>query len=234
MVSFVLPLLIASIGAPVPPQKFCTVPCKKPTVKKVVKKTTPVAPKETCCPGCCAAPVQQQNQTQTVIVNVTQAAPVQTVKETYNPSFGVGIRGGVGLWSCRPHLFGTIGVRARLPYRLGVDVGTNFDYGYTAQVMVYPVQTYGLGWHLNTGVLFGANTPFSNATIKRDWDWYVGTGLEVRLPVPFLSFTADWRWSMPNALQAGSQPGKTVNWGHMVGNSLYRSQLYVGVLAHTW
>jgi hypothetical protein len=180
-----------------------------PVKKKVVKKPAkPVAP---------PTPVvvkQEQKQNQQVIVNIVMGEP-RLVKAEGKPAkpfpLGIGARGALGL-TCNPMFFGVVGVRARLlPAHLGLEVNTQFAYGHSAQLMVYPIQGP-IAWHLDAGALLFMRTgPQVNLL--------VGTGVEVQL-VPHLSLTADWRMTIPRPFY--------------LGDSLLKSQLMLGLMLHTW
>jgi len=183
-------------------------------VKELVVKELVVKPPEpTPEPkqACCTAPTQ-------VIVNVTEhrvevrPEPRPQAPKKEEPGFGVGVLGAVGIWSCPPHLFGLVGLRARyLPFHLGVEVNTQFAWGHSAQLLVYPVQGP-IAWHLNFGgLLYHRDGTFFNLL--------AGTGVEVEI-VPHFSVTLDWRMTIPKPFN--------------LGDSLLKSQLMLGLLLHTW
>lgn len=185
---------------------------------------------------------QSQTQSQQVIINITASEPRLVSEPKPAPSpfpLGIGIRGAVGAWSCNPHLFGLLGLRFRvLPLHLGLDANTQFYWGDSLMLMVYPIQGP-LAWHLDAGALWLWKSPgFATQDVPRRWDLAVGTGLEAQL-VPHLSLTLDWRLTLPNpgVLGRAAWPdadGRYLNTGNVVGNSLLRSQIMLGLMLHTW
>ena len=185
---------------------------KKP-IKKIGKKTSTkvvVKPQEN------VKQEQKQEQSQQVIVNVIVNQDRQKDRQVERPAkpfpLGIGARGAIGLMACDPPVFGLVGVRGRLlPAHLGLELNTQFAYGHSAQLMVYPVQGP-IAWHLDFGALLfmrdGAQVNLLG-----------GTGVEVQV-VPHFSITADWRVTFPKNPNLGAQ--------------LLRSQLTLGLMLHTW
>jgi hypothetical protein len=221
-----IPLLLILAASPVENQcvqKTITVcPTKKVVKKKkVIKKATTVAP-------CCQQPVVVNNN-----VYVQQAQAQSQVSLTaYEPTWAsFGVRGGLGLWSCAPHYFGFVGLRAKFPLvHLGLDLTYQFNYGVGVQGLFYPIQTSFISWHLDAGILFAHRTPLSVQDVPRKLDLTVGTGLEFKV-FPIVSLTADWRYSFPTPYIYGKMSG--LNAANIMGNALYRSQLMLGVMLHT-
>ena len=182
-------------------------PLKKPTKKivkkpaKIVKTTVPVIVKQE----------QKQEQSQQVVVNVIVKQDRQEDRQDKPFPLGVGVRGAVGL-TCNPMIFGLVGVRGRiLPAHLGLEVNTQFAYGHSAQLMVYPIQGP-IAWHLDFGGLMYLND-------GPKFNLLAGTGVEVGI-VPHLSITADWRMTMAKPFY--------------LGDSLLKYQLMLGLMLHTW
>ena len=217
-------------------KKTCECPKPKPRVKRRVKPAVQ-AQKQT------EVQKQEQSQSQQVIINIQAGEPrvyttPRKVEKTEPFPLGIGIRGAVGLWSCNPHVFGLVGLRGRLlPAHLGLEINTQFYWGHQAQLMVYPVQGP-IAWHLDLGALWFYHYGLSVQDVPRKWDMTVGTGLEVQI-IPHLSFTADWRMTMPNPFDMSrlaypDANGRHLNVGNVVGNSFLRSQLMIGLMLHTW
>jgi len=183
-------------------------PAPKPK-KKTGKKEVKVVP---ASPPVSQKQEQKQEQSQQVIINIVTQEDRQEDRQSKPFPLGIGVRGAVGLTACDPHVFGLLGVRARfLPAHLGLELNTQFAWGHSAQLMVYPIQGR-VAWHLDFGgLLFMRNGPQLNLL--------AGTGVEVQV-VPHLSLTADWRMTM-------SKP-------FYLGDSLLKSQLMLGLLLHTW
>lgn len=188
-----------------------TCPAKKPA-KKRKPTAKPAAPAE-------APPVvkQEQEQSQQVVINVVvpppqpQHRPAPPPKKAEPADFGVGGRGAMGI-TCNPSIFGLVGVRGRyLPLHLGLEVNTQFAYGHSAQVMVYPVQGP-IAWHLDFGGLLFVRE-------GAQFNLLAGTGVEVEI-VPHFSATADWRMTIPKNFS--------------LGEALLSSQLMLGLMLHTW
>jgi hypothetical protein len=224
MISLILALSLSASAEP----KMCSVPCKpKPSVtKRAVQKKFVHPP--VCCQAAPVTVVVQQSQAQ------TQTAP--QAQWQWKPSwFGIGGRGAVGLYTCSPYVFGLLGLRAKSErLHLGLDLSTNFSYGFGASLLVYPYIGQTTSWHFNAGFMGFAPMTFANGSIPRTWDLTLGTGLEFRLPVHWLSLTADWRYAVANpwALSVAQRSG--VNIDTVWGNALLRSQLLFGIMAHTW
>lgn len=217
-----------------PVKKTCECPKPKPRVKRKAKPAVQVQKQ---------AEAQKQEQSQQVIINIQASEPrVYTVPKKVEKAepfpLGIGIRGAVGLWSCNPHVFGLVGLRGRLlPAHLGLEVNTQFYWGHSVQLMIYPVQGP-IAWHLDLGALWFYHYGLSVQDVPRKWDLAVGTGLEVQI-VPHLSFTADWRMTVPNPFDMSrlaypDADGRHLNVGNVVGNSFLRSQLMIGLMLHTW
>lgn len=162
----------------------------------------------------------------------THTAAVQAVKQPdpapmkytpparTSPWLGIGGRIAAGGYTCAPYVFGLVGVRVKSPkLHLGLDISSQFSYGLGVSALVYPFVGETISWHLNAGIL-GFGTSRFAGNVKRDLDFMFGTGLEARLPVEWLSITADWRAA----------------WAPEVyfGNALLRSQFMLGIMAHTW
>lgn len=231
-----LSLILATAPVKVLPDQECKTVIVCPTKKKaVVKKKASV---KTAVDQQKQKQKQDQHQSQTVIVNVTQPAQAEVKVLPASFSFGLGLRGAVGLWTCNPNVFALVGLRLRIPpAHLGFELNTQFYWGHSAQVMLYPVQGP-VSWHIDAGVLWFYHNSFSAQDVARRWDMLVGTGLEFRI-LPHLSLTADWRMTFPNAfdmtrLAYPDADGKYLNVGNVVGNSFLRSQLLLGVMVHTW
>ena len=158
---------------------------------------------------------QAQGQQQQVVVNIQMGEP-RLVKVEEKPApkpfpLGIGVRGAVGL-TCNPNIFGLVGLRARiLPAHLGLEVNTQFNWGHSAQLMVYPIQGP-IAWHLDFGGLMYLNN-------GPKFNLLAGTGVEVQV-VPHFSITADWRMTIAKPFY--------------LGDSLLKSQLMLGVMLHTW
>lgn len=198
--------MISLALATAPPAGFCK--CKVPArtfTKKVTKKTI----------------VQTKGESKEAIV---YSSPSTINYSSPRPNFGIGGRAAIGFTTCRPNVYAQVGLRVRFfPAHLGLDLSTQFAYGFGAALLVYPYQGDTVSWHLNGGVLFGGQNTYSMGSLPRKLDVTVGTGLEYRLPVRWLSLTADYRLTAPPV------PGVVV-WG----NSALRSQLMFGLMAHTW
>jgi len=229
--------LVAMLGAFVPPApldldtiqlpKMCVVKCKpktKPKPKVVVKPPPPVAP------VCCAEKQQQkQEQQQRVIITILPPKPEPRTESVSFP-IGLGVRGAVGIHSCAPFVLGLVGVRARLlPVHLGLEANYGFGRGVGFMGLIYPIQGL-LAWHLDAGVVTLFQTPLTSAGVVRDLDVAVGTGLELQI-LPHLSLTADYRYTFPDPM-ALTRPNVVA--ANVMGNALLRSQLFLGVMVHTW
>lgn len=224
---FLIPLIVMLAATPTdkPDCSYKTVKVcklKKKPVKVVIKKTQKVA----CC------------QNQQVIVVINNTTTETHVVQSTTPTFGLGLRGAVGLWSCDQHVFGLLGARLRLlPLHLGVEANTQFYWGHSIQAMLYPVQGP-FAWHLDIGALRMYHLGFSTQDVYRKWDLLVGTGIEAQI-VPHLSFTADWRMTFLNPVDMAhwawpDSTGRYLNSGNVVGNSFLRSQIMVGLMLHSW
>lgn len=218
-------------------QRMCSVPCK-PKPKKVIKKTPPPPPPP---PAPIIINIQQtQTQTQTQVQAPQPPPPApkppDPQPQAWRPSWlGIGVRGALGMNTCSPYVFGLVGLRLKSERaHLGLDVGTNFAYGLSASLLVYPYVGEFTSWHLNAGALaFGART-FANASVPRKWDLTLGTGLEFRLPIRWLSITADYRYAVANPWALAKEVPNGLNRDRAWGNALMRSQLMAGLMAHTW
>jgi hypothetical protein len=186
--------------------------CKKPSTKIVKKSKKPSSkPVEIVK----QEQKQEQTQQQQVVVNITMGEPrlvkVEKKEESKPFPLGIGVRGAVG-FTCNPIVFGLVGVRGRLlPAHLGLEVNTQFAYGHSAQLMVYPIQGP-IAWHLDFGGLMYLNN-------GPKFNLLAGTGVEVQV-VPHFSITADWRMTIAKPFY--------------LGDSLLKSQLMLGVMLHTW
>jgi hypothetical protein len=167
-------------------------------------------------------------------VAVNQGGIALIVPEESSFKIGVGLRGSIGMWSCNPHVFALVGVRVRAPtIHLGAEVNTQFDWGHSFQVMVYPVQGP-VSWHIDAGALWIPKYGFSVQDVSRKWDVLLGTGLEFVL-IPHLSFIADLRFTTVNPFDmARLEKNSSLNVGNVIGNSFARTQLMFGLLLHTW
>lgn len=222
----------------------CVCPAVKPKAKKIVKRhpvvlvpATPVQAQKQA-----EAQKQQQSQNQQVIVQIIASEPriyTEPRKEEVEAAspWGIGVLGAVGLFSCDPHVFADVGIRARFPLHLGLEVNTQFYWGHSAQLLIYPIQGP-ISWHLDVGGHWFYHYAFSAQDVPRKWDMLFGTGLEFNV-LPHLSIIADWRVTMPNPGTFGrySNPderGVYLNPGNVVANSFARSQLMLGLMLHTW
>jgi len=189
-------------------KKACPLP-KKPT-KKIVKRPAKIV-KPVVAP--IVKQEQKQEQSQQVVINIVNQEDRQEDRQEPKPSpLGIGVRGAVGLTACNPHVFGLVGVRGRwFPAHLGLEVNTQFAWGHSAQLMVYPIQGP-IAWHLDFGGLMYLND-------GPKFNLLAGTGVEVQV-VPHLSITADWRMTMAKPFY--------------LGDSLLKSQLMLGLLLHSW
>lgn len=222
------------VAAAVEPPKMCTVPCKPKVAKKkaAVKPVAPPVAAPVCCPQAPVTVVVQQSQAQTQV----QAQPEPKPEYKWSPSWiGIGGRGALGMNTCSPYVFGLLGVRMKSEImHLGVDLSTNFAYGFGASLLLYPVIGETVSWHLNAGALaFGART-FANGSVPRTWDLTLGTGLEFRLPVRWLSVTADYRYAVANPWALEAEVPNGLNVGAAWGNAFLRSQFMIGLMVHTW
>lgn len=212
-------------------QKVC--PTKK---RKAAPKPKPVVVvKEEPKPCCQAA------QPVTVVNNITVNAGAAAVAATESgfetllkrerPSFLFGVRGAGGAALCAPTGIGLLGFRMNyLPIHLGLDVYTNFYHGTGAQLLVYPLQTLPVMWHLNVGAIGFGGRPFVTPDLPRQIDLTLGTGIEVRV-LPFLWVTADIQARMANPV-AISQTGQ--QFSAVLGKSLLQTQGMLGLMLRTW
>jgi len=222
--------LVLAMAVSAEPTKMCTVPCKPKVIKKAVQKQ---AVKTVEKPVCCQAPVTvvvQQSQTQ------TQEALPKTNAWVWEPSMiGIGARGAFGMTTCTPYVFGLLGVRIKSEIlHLGLDLNTNFAYGMGASLLAYPWIGPTTSWHVNAGVLAFGQRTFANGSVPRNWDLTFGTGLEIRLPIRWLSLTADYRYAVANPWALAAEVPNGLNRNAAWGNALLRSQLMLGLMAHTW
>lgn len=234
MIALVLAAVLSTFVPPEPLDlntiqlpKMCLVKCKpkatKPKPKVVVKPPPPA-------PVCCAEKQQQkQEQHQQVIINILPPKPEPKAEAGPFP-LGVGVRGAVGIHSCAPFVLGLVGVRARLlPVHLGLEANYGFGRGVGFMGLIYPIQGL-LAWHLDAGVVTLFQTPLTSAGVVRDLDVAVGTGLELQI-LPHLSLTADYRYTFPDPM-ALTRPNVIAK--NVMGNAFLRSQLFLGVMVHTW
>lgn len=204
-------------------------PKKKAVV--VVKKEEP----KTCC-AVQAPPVVNvtvnvdQNQAQAQDHAGDGAVLVHVVRE--DPFLLFGVRGAGGAAICTPTGIGLLGARLNiLPIHLGLDVYTEFANATVgAQLLLYPIQTPGVMWHVNGGFVWFNQRPFITPDLPRQVDLTLGTGLEFRV-LPFLWVTADLQARMANpvAVAASGQQFSTV-----LGKSLLQTQGMLGLMLRTW
>jgi hypothetical protein len=153
---------------------------------------------------------------------------------TYPVTGGVGVRAAVGLFACGPNVFSLVGIRARMPrIHLGVDIDHQFYWGTALSALVYPIQGKAVNWHIDTGVIVSSQSPMTNRSVARGWDFAIGTGLEIHL-LSHVSATVDWRYSFPNLSVFRAYDDRILNTGNVMGNAFIQSQLMIGVMAHTW
>lgn len=200
--------------------------------KKSVKHAI-VVKEKTCCQ---VAPTVVVNNNITVSAAASAGAAAAASSEVTfwhreRPSWLLGIRGAGGAAFCAPAGIGLIGLRANyLPWHLGVDVYTEFWHGTGAQVLLYPVQTRIVMWHVNGGAIWFNQRPFLLPNLPRQVDMTLGTGLELRV-LPILWVTADLQVRMPNpvAIAATGERFSTV-----LGKSLVQTQGMLGLMLRTW
>lgn len=213
-------------------KNVCPLPKKKPAPKPKKEEVVVVVKEEAkpCCQA--AAPVTVVNN---ITVNAGASAEATTkgasLWDRERPSFLFGVRGAGGAAVCAPTGIGLLGFRANyLPIHLGLDVYTEFYHGTGAQLLVYPVQTLPVMWHINAGVVGFSGRPFVTPDLPRQLDLTLGTGLEVRV-LPFLWVTADLQTRMANPI-AISQTGQ--QFGTVLGKSLLQTTGMVGLMLRTW
>lgn len=212
--------------------------CPKPIVKVAPKKLKPKpAPKPTPkapeCPKC--ATIIYQNPTEVIFVTETIRVPAP-VPEAPKPIVGVGLRVGLGASTCVRSPIPLVGVRIRGGL-FGVDISSHFAYGGNIQALLYPVRG-DVSWYVGAGVLGFGTRYLSAIDVPRTWDITAGTGIEWKF-LKHLSLFADLRTSVPNpvVLSTLAQPdadGRHLNVGNVVGNSLWRSQVFAGIMVHSW
>lgn len=211
--------------------KLCTVPCKpKP---KIAKKAVQAPYEKPCCGGSPVTVIIKNDQSQQQQQVVT--SPTQSTYQWKPSWFGIGARGAFGMTTCSPYVFGLLGLRLKSEIlHLGLDLNTNFAYGMGVSLLVYPWIGETVSWHVNAGVLaFGART-FANGIVPRTWDLTLGTGVEFRLPIHWISLTADWRYAVANPWAMAAEVPNGLNVNAAWGNALLRSQVMFGIMAHTW
>lgn len=234
----ILTAILATAGTQTiePACKTVTV-CKPKTAKPKPKPAPkPKAPtpetSKACCPTCCDKPVTVVNEIKVAPTPVTVII-MEEPRLVAKPSFGLGLRGAVGLWSCGPHAFGVVGLRARaFKAHLGAEVNTQFYWGHSAQLMVYPVQGP-VSVHVDLGAMYIPNRGFGTQDVPRKWDVLVGAGIEVPV-LPHISLTADARTTMPNPVDMVALSDQGLRHGAVIGNSFARTQLMLGVMLHSW
>lgn len=229
-------------------EKPTTCACPKPVKKhkKIVKHVLPpvvikkeVVVEKPCCQT--AAPIIINNN---VVVGQNQAQMQQQAQAMHDhgaglyvlgadkPRFLAGLRGAGAMTLCGPIFFGQLGLRLNaLPIHLGLDVFTEFGYGSGASLLVYPIQTPIVMWHLNAGVMaFFNQNVYVVPDLPRRLDLTVGTGLEFHV-FPHLWVTVDYRLRMPNGV-AIAQTGRS--FGSVLGESFTESQVLVGLMLRSW
>ena len=220
--------------------------CPKPAVKVKVKKVVvqpPAPPVVEVKSKCCGEGIQQkqeEKQEQHQSVNVYVQNPVAPApaprlfwSETSDPYpwIGLGVRGAGGAAFCTPTGIGLLGLRLNLlPVHLGLDVYTQFYYGTGVQLLVYPIQTRSVMWHINGGLIGFNQRPFVTPDLPRQVDLTLGTGLEFRV-LPFLWVTADIQARMANPIAIAAL---NRDFGQVLGQSLLQTPGMLGVMLRTW
>lgn len=215
----------------------CQSQLAKANTCKPKKKAKPAPkPEKPCCGQSSTTNITSTSINNTININIAPAIEATTFRPELRA--GIGLRGAIGLWSCQPHLFGLVGVRGRIPsLALGLELNTQFYWGHSFQVMLYPIQGP-VSWHIDAGVLWFSHRALAAQDVPRNVDFLVGTGLEF-IVVPHLSLTADWRMVAPNfvtmtKLATPDASGRHLNVGNVVGNAFLRSQLMLGLMIHSW
>lgn len=229
-------------------QKTITVCKVKPAPKKLVRKAKKPTEPKVEEPKVVAKPKAArhlQMQPIVIIVETPKCPPVVAAKAVepieenivFGPriAIGLGVRNEFDTWG---HTSMLLGMRARFPkLHLGLDAYTSFAYGVVAaQALVYPVQGKNLNWQVGLGVLSTGDLLLTTADVPRTWDMTVGTGIEYKI-AKNVSFTADWRVSLPNPVfmvnnSVPTTSGRYLDVPHVIGNSLVQSQVLVGLMLH--